>query len=178
MELAPSPEQQALTEAVRRFCDEQITAQRLVAWEQESAGVSDACWRAAADLGWLGLGLPSAAGGSGLGLVEVACVLAECARGLVPRRIINAIRGGMLLATLDPANEHLAAVARGDARVTWAFEERHGGTAAAWSTRLSSKTRPPRISGEKWYVPDAAGAHLHVVGAPRRTRRGARPRGR
>jgi len=165
MELGPSPEQQALTEAVRRFCDEQITPGRLAAWAKEPAGVDDACWRAAVDLGWLGVGLPTTAGGSGLGLVEVACVLAACARGLVPRRIINAIRGGMLLAALDPGSEHLAAVARGDARVTWALEERHGGTAAAWRTRLSSTTRPPRVTGEKWYVPDAAGAHLHVVGA-------------
>ena len=165
MELQPSPEQQALTDAVRRFCDEQITPARLAAWDKESGGVDDTCWRAAADLGWLGLGLPSSAGGSGLGLVEVACVLAECARGLVPRCIINAIRGGMLLSALAPDSEHLAAVARGDARVTWALAERHGCTAAAWRTRLSSKTQPPRVSGEKWYVPDAAGADLHVVGA-------------
>ena len=94
MQLTPTDEQQALMSAVERFCQEQITPERLRAWEGEPRRIDAASWQAAADLGWFGLGLPESAGGSGLGLVEVACVLHECARGLMPRTAIDAMRAG------------------------------------------------------------------------------------
>ena len=63
----PTKEQQELMEAVERFCREQITPERLAAWEREPRGVDERSWRAMAELGWFGLGLPESAGGSGLG---------------------------------------------------------------------------------------------------------------
>src|SRR6266446_5773312 len=62
MHLAPTADQQAIKDAVRRFCQEQVTPERLAAWEKEPTGVDGACWRAVVDLGWLGLGVPAAAG--------------------------------------------------------------------------------------------------------------------
>ena len=165
MHLIPTAEQQALKDAVRRFCVEQITPERVAAWDKESSGIDAAGWRAVSELGWLGLGLPAGAGGSGLGLVEVACLLEECARGLIPHRVINAIRGGLALAYLDPDNAELAAVASGARTVTLAFDERSVRAPLSYATMITGGRGAPRLSGEKWYVADAATADLHIVAA-------------
>lgn len=165
MRLAPTAEQQELKDAVRRFCDQQITPERLATWEKEPRGIDDASWRTIADLGWFGLALPVAAGGSGLGLVEVACVLEECARGLVPRRVMNAIRGAFALSSVDAGNEHLPALASGERTVALAFDEQGGRTPAAYAARIDGAADPPRLSGEKWYVADGQHADLHLVAA-------------
>jgi len=165
MYLSPSPEQQELKDAVRRFCGEQITAARLVAWEKEPSGVDEACWRSAVELGWLGLALPVNAGGSGLGLVEVACLLEECSRGLVPRRVINAIRGAQALASCDPASPELRALASGERSVTLACEEEQRRDPSSYQTQVAVVHGEPLVTGEKWYVADAADADLHLVAA-------------
>ena len=47
-------------------------------------GIERNTWREMAEMGWLGLLVPEAAGGAGLGMLE-ACALAEAlAEGLVP----------------------------------------------------------------------------------------------
>src|SRR5512143_2982935 len=136
MHLTPTTEQQELKDAVRRFCDEQITPERLAAWEKEPRGIDDACWRSIAALGWFGLGLPVAAGGSGLGLVEVACVLEECARGLIPRRVTNAMRAAYALAELDARHSALPALARGEQTVTLALDEQYVREPRAYATEV------------------------------------------
>jgi len=165
MYLSPTPEQQELKDAVRRFCDEQITPARLAAWEKEPRGVDDACWRSVAALGWFGLGLPVTAGGSGLGIVEVACVVEECGRGLVPRRVINAIRGACALGQLDGEHSTLHALARGEETVALAFDEQHTRDPHAYATEIRVDAGTAVISGEKWYVADGAHADWHVVAA-------------
>src|SRR5262245_7999565 len=102
MRLAPTPEQQEIKDAVRRFTSEQVTPERLATWARSGEGIDAETWRQVAQLGWFGLGLSATVGGSGIGLVEVACLLEECARGLIPRPVINAVRGGVALAILDP----------------------------------------------------------------------------
>ncbi len=165
MDLIPSAAQQALQEAVERFCREQVTADRLMAWQGEPRGIDTRCWQAVADLGWFGLGLPETRGGSGGGLVEVAALLQECARGLMPRSVINAIRGGWALARLDPTAVELAAIARADVVVALAVDERGASDPLAWQTTIESSGGAARISGEKWYVPNGVSAALQIVAA-------------
>lgn len=164
MDLASTTEQQEIKDAVRRFCTEQITPERLAAWEREPSGIDTETWRRVAELGWLGLGVPVSAGGSGRGLVEVACLLEECARGLVPRRVINAIRGTQAVAQLDANDARLPALARGEVSTTLAFDEQHVRDAAAYRTVISD-SEPPHVDGEKWYVADASVADWHIVAA-------------
>lgn len=165
MYLSPTSEQQELKDAVRHFCVEQITPERLAAWEREPSGIDEACWQNIVALGWLGLGLPEPAGGSGLGLVEVGCLMEECGRGLVPRRVLNAVRGGLALACLDPGSAQLAAVAAGERTVTLAFDEEQVNAPDAYATRLHTDGGVLRLTGEKWYVPDGSEASLHIVAA-------------
>lgn len=165
MQLTPTPEEKALTDAVARFCQEQVTPERLQAWEREPRRIDDATWRAIAGLGWFGLGLPEARGGSGLGLAEVAWLLQECARGLIPRTVINAIRAGWALARLDPATPELEAIAQGARLAALALDEREATESAHFRTHLVAANSGVCVSGEKWYVPNGVSADYVVVAA-------------
>src|SRR5690606_5043348 len=112
------------------------------------------------ELGWFGIGISPERGGSGLGLIEVACVVEECARGLLPRRVTNAIRGAIALGELDPEAPELESMATGVTRLTLAFDERHARSAE----HLHTQMRSGRLSGEKWCVPDPS-ATWHIVSA-------------
>ena len=127
MQLTPTPEQQELKDAVRALL--RASRSRRSAWppgRSEPRGIDDARWRAIADARLVRpRRCPRRAAAAALGLVEVACLLQECARGLIPRRVINAIRGGWALARLDPAAPELAAVAAARSVVALAFDEQH-----------------------------------------------------
>ncbi|HUI26286.1 MAG TPA: acyl-CoA dehydrogenase family protein, partial [Candidatus Kryptonia bacterium] len=165
MRLAPTPEQAELKAAVRRFCEEQINPDRLGAWSRFARGIDGGTWRSIAELGWFGLGLPTEVGGSGQGLVEVGCLLEECSRGLVPLAVINAIRGARALATIDARAPELHALARGDRAVTLALDERTDRDPARFAARLEPRGGTLVVSGEKWFVADAADADFQIVAA-------------
>ena len=165
MQLSPTAEQQALQDAVERFCREQVTRERLIAWEREPRRIDAACWHAIADLGWFGLGLPESCGGSDRGLVEVACLLQECARGLIPRSAINAIRAGWALARIEPSAPELAEVARGACVAALAIDEESATEPSAFATTEWMDGATVRVRGEKWYVPNGLSAELQIVAA-------------
>lgn len=153
-------EQAELQAAVERFWRQQVTAEKLLAWENEADGIDAASWRAVSELGWFGIAVPAESGGSGLGLIEVACVVEECARGLIPRRVIEAIRGATALADLAPDAAELPALASGHERLTLAIDER----AARSVEHMRSRVAGDRLSGEKWCVLDPR-ARWHLVAA-------------
>jgi len=161
MDLDFSQEQQDLMEAVRRFARERVTPELLAAWERTPLGIEPETWEEIARLGWLGVGLPAAAGGSGLGLVEVACLLSECGRGLIPAAVASAIRAAEALAWLEPAAPELAELASGRARAALAIDEEQAREPEAFRCRLTRD----RIAGSKWYVQHAEGAALLLVAA-------------
>jgi len=76
IDLAEDPDQSVIAD----------TAARLLA-DHDLTGGADAArglWKSCADLGWLALGLPEAAGGVGLGSAEQAVLFRELGRALAP----------------------------------------------------------------------------------------------
>jgi alkylation response protein AidB-like acyl-CoA dehydrogenase len=165
MQLSLTPEQEALQDAVARFCRKQVTPERLLAWQREPRGIDAQCWRAVAELGWLGLGVAEARGGSGRGLADVAFLLQECAAGLIPRRVINAIRGGWALTQLDPAAAELEDIAHGRRVLALAFDEQSTADPSLYATTVQPDGRGARVRGEKWYVPNGLSAEYQLVAA-------------
>jgi alkylation response protein AidB-like acyl-CoA dehydrogenase len=165
MDLGLTAEQQELREAVGRFCREQITAERLAAWQGLPHGIDEGCWKAIAGLGWFGLGIPESSGGSGLGLGDVAFLLQEAASGLVPRAVSGAVRGGFALARLAPGAPELAAAARGERMVTLALDEEDCRAPERYATRVTNGREGPRVDGAKAYVPNALQADYQIVAA-------------
>src|SRR5258706_3779943 len=84
MDFSFTSDQQLLKNSARAFLDEHCkpAAVRLL-WD-DPRGESDTMWKEMAQLGWLGLSLPEAYGGSGLGMVESAILLEELGRAAYP----------------------------------------------------------------------------------------------
>ncbi|MBK8741247.1 MAG: acyl-CoA/acyl-ACP dehydrogenase [Betaproteobacteria bacterium] len=73
MNYALSAEQEQIREAIARLCERFDDAYWLV--QDRSAEFPEAFYRAVADAGWLGIAMPAAFGGSGLGISEAAVMM-------------------------------------------------------------------------------------------------------
>ncbi|HZR79721.1 MAG TPA: acyl-CoA dehydrogenase family protein [Candidatus Binatia bacterium] len=165
MRPAPTPEQEELKAAARELCAREVSVDRLLAWESDALGYEPGLRRTIAELGWIGIGAPAAAGGSGADLVDVACLLEECARGLLPRPLIGAIRATSALALAAPEAPELPALVAGDRTLALAVDEPAARDPAHFATRVRGGDGRREVEGEKAYVPDAAAADLHLVAA-------------
>ena len=89
-------------------------------------GFDGAVWRQMAELGWIGLRLPEAKGGSGLGMLESVALYEELGRGLVPEPLIaGSLAAAMLAATAE--DTLLQNVLAGGSVVAFAWQGRADG---------------------------------------------------
>jgi alkylation response protein AidB-like acyl-CoA dehydrogenase len=127
-----------------------------------------AVWKQMADLGWLGIAVPEAYGGMGLGLAETAIVAEGLGRALAPEPYTAcAVLAATILAESD--NEPLKAdvlprIAGGDLIPAVAWQEQAG---AADGAHVALAATPfeggYRLNGTKRYVVGAAGADAYIV---------------
>jgi alkylation response protein AidB-like acyl-CoA dehydrogenase len=169
MQLAPTPDQQAVIDQARRFLAAEITRERRLAWDAEPAGYDERFWRAVADLGWLGYGLPVAAGGQGASLLDLSLLVEECGRAVAPFGLFAAIAGGLALAALgSPAQRSawLPSIARGEGLVTLALAEAEAAAdPAAFATIVKRRGTQLRLDGEKRFVLQGVTATAFLVAA-------------
>ena len=135
MELMPSAEHDEIVDTVRSFLSARIPVtgrgDRHVTVGPE---IDPALWRECADLGWLGLGLPEAAGGVGYGLVEEMLLFRELGRGVVPGHFLPGVLGA-----------HVAAAA-GDLDLAAAIV--YGATLVALGTTIGPANIGRSVTGE------------------------------
>src|SRR5438445_12758647 len=84
MNFSFSSDQQLLKNSARAFLDEHMKPATVRLLWDDPRGESEALWQEMAELGWLGLSLPEAHGGSGLGMVETAILLDEMGHAALP----------------------------------------------------------------------------------------------
>src|SRR2546427_203703 len=84
MNFSFSSDQQLLKNSARAFLDEHMKPATVRLLWDDPRGESEALWKEMAELGWLGLSLPEAHGGSGLGMVETAILLEEMGHAALP----------------------------------------------------------------------------------------------
>jgi len=85
MDFALSEDQRLIHDSARAFLTDAASLERLRAALAGVAGWDEALWRGlAAEMGFVGLMIPEAYGGAGLGAVEMALVLEETGRTLAP----------------------------------------------------------------------------------------------
>ena len=89
-----SEDQIALRELVDRILDDHATPERLSAVEQDDDWFDRVAWRALADAGLLGVGLPESVGGSGGDFLESAIVLESVGRHVAPVPVLASIVTG------------------------------------------------------------------------------------
>ena len=84
MDFDLSADQIALRDAAREFLEQQCPPSRVRTIHDAGTGWDPDLWRSMAELGWLGVAVSEADGGLGLGVVELAVLLEEAGRHVVP----------------------------------------------------------------------------------------------
>ena len=172
LRLVLDEEQQMLRSTARQFVDQHAPVGRLRTLRdtRDARGFSDDLWREMAGLGWLGLQLPEEHDGLGLGFFDLAVVLEQCGRRLMPEPIVSTLLLGSQALLLGGNDAQQAAwlpgIAGGEKIVTLAFDElgaRGDATAGHASAKRSGDGFV--LSGTKVGVLDAHVADLILVSA-------------
>jgi len=169
VDFAFSPDQQLLRGTARAFLDEQVTPAVVRALWDDPRGERDDLWKEMARLGWLGLALPEAHGGSALGMVETAIVLEELGRVVCPGPYLETVVAAHGLQHAgSPAQQArwLPAIAAGSARATVALLDAElDWRPEATETRAEPARDGVRLTGVKQWVPWAHVADVLLVPA-------------
>jgi acyl-CoA dehydrogenase len=172
MSLVLDQDQQMLKQAAADFVRKEspVSRVRKLRDANDADGFSRAMWKKMADLGWHGILVPTEYGGLGMGMLELACVLEECGRALVPEPLISTLALGTsaLLAGGSEAqkSELLPRIADGSLLATLAYQE-HGSRYSAThvETRATRHAGGYTVSGEKVFVLDGHVADCLIVSA-------------
>ena len=168
MDFGLSEEQDLLQHSAREFLTQECSTQFVRALLDDEHGFSPELHRKMAELGWTGLLVPEKFGGLGLGLLDMALLLEEMGRAVVPGPFLFSsalvtfalMRGG----SAAQKKAWLPRLASGDAIGTLAFLESSDRLDAAGITLKARKKRNGyTLSGTKMFVPFAAVADILVV---------------
>ena len=106
MDLSLTDRQETLKTTAREFFERECPTTLVRAMEGDSRGYTTDLWEGMADLGWMGLPFPSEYGGSDGTLTDLAVLLEEFGRALVPGPFFNSV-AVVGLAILDAGTERL-----------------------------------------------------------------------
>ena len=126
MTIAVTPEQEALRDASRRWAERHCSSESVRALvEAERVDVHDLL-RAAGEQGLLGIHVGEEYGGGGGSLVDLAVVLEEFGRALVPGQVVPTVLAALVLERNggDAAAELLPALVAGEVAVGCGWEVR------------------------------------------------------
>jgi len=162
-------EQELLRSEVRKLLDESCPLEqvRKITEDPNGPGFSRELWQKIAELGWLGLTIPEAHGGAGLGWVDLVVVLEETGRSLFPSPLVSSTLAAHAIRRFGSPRQQAAwlpALADGSAIGTVALLEEDGAPGPE-GVRLAGRAagKSLTLTGEKTLVGDAASADLIVV---------------
>jgi alkylation response protein AidB-like acyl-CoA dehydrogenase len=159
-----------LRQSVADFIARGTDIARVRALRRNPGEYDKSVWRHMAELGWTGILVPDAYGGSGLGLADAAIVAEGVGRALMPEPFTaSAVLATSVLAGAQ--NEALKQsllprIVRGDLAPALAWQEQ---SATIDSAHIAAAAVPfeggYRLDGTKRYVCGAAGADVFIVAA-------------
>lgn len=170
MDLGLTEIQQMLKSSAREFLSQECPLTLVRAMEEHELGVTDDLWRQICSLGWTGLVFPEQYGGTGGDFIDLAVLLEETGRSLLPGPFFSTvILGGLTVldAGTDPQKlDLLNKICGGQLRMTLAITEASA-TLEPWGveTTATCEGGAYRLKGTKLFVPDAHVADLIVVAA-------------
>ncbi|MEE4659834.1 MAG: acyl-CoA dehydrogenase family protein, partial [Halieaceae bacterium] len=169
MDFSFSDEQNAIRDLAAQIFSDHASDEALQQFSRGDATYDDALWQVLADQGLLGIALPEAAGGSGLGLVELCLVLEEQGRRVAPVPMFSTlVLGALPIMEFAPeplAGEWLPKVASGAARLSAAIAEMNMNPALRVPVSLAKEGDQWVLSGTRSMVPDGATADAILVPA-------------
>jgi len=149
-----------IRDSARDFLQRRDQRQR----KRRTPGGERAYWQEIAAVGWLGMSVPEALGGLGLGWHAMAAVLEEAGRAQLPEPLVGAgVLSTALLARINPAGDGtvrdalLQALCAGEKRVGLAWQETEGQleageSAGAFGVTVTAREGAYVLNGEKRHV--------------------------
>jgi alkylation response protein AidB-like acyl-CoA dehydrogenase len=167
MNFGLTEEQQILRNVARRFLGEQAPMRKVRDVMESPDGFDPDLWAAMAGLGWQGLILDAAHGGADLAWVDLAVLLEETGRGLLPSPLVSTSLAGAAISkfgTDEQKARYLPSLADGSSIGTLAILE-ESDLPSADGVQLAGTLEGGgyRLSGRKRFVHDAGVASLFVV---------------
>ncbi|HEY6398202.1 MAG TPA: acyl-CoA dehydrogenase family protein [Solirubrobacteraceae bacterium] len=169
-------EQRAFVEAIRDF------ARRECGTREQRNALSDhgrephnqALYERIAELGWLGVAIPEAYGGSGSGAVELCLLCEEFTRGLIPMGFfpISMMTAGPVgrFGSEDLKREILGGIVHGNVEAIAMSEPEAGSDVGSLTCRAERVDGGYVLNGQKTWITGAhVSAHILVVCRTRRT---------
>ena len=179
MDFSLSSDQELIKSTARKFIDNECPKDRVRELNRHEKGYDPEMWRKMADLGWMGLALPEEYGGVGGGMMDLALVMEEMGRGLLPGPFFSTIAACsfpiLAFGTAEQKAKYLPPIANGEGLWSLALTE-EAGTNDASGIRLPAKAEKDVyiLDGIKLFVPYAHLADSFLVVA--RTGQGPNPR--
>jgi alkylation response protein AidB-like acyl-CoA dehydrogenase len=168
MDFQLSEEQTLLADSVESWLQDKYDFERWRKLVKTDLGYAEENWKTMAELGWLAIPLPEAAGGLGGGAVDAALLAERFGRHMVAEPYFSTVilGAGLIQAAGDDKqkNEWLPAIAEGKAK--WAFAHAEHGARFALNETRSKATKTAdgwTLSGKKIVVWDAASADKLIV---------------
>ena len=181
MQLVLTEEQELLAKTASDFVREHSPLARVreLRDRRDDVGFSRSLWKQMAALGWVGIRIPEAYGGAGMAMADLAVVLEELGRRLVPEPFLSTVLLGSELLQAGGSDAHkkawLPAVAAGEKLLTLAWQEPRSRFDPC---RIETSAEPDGdgtsaerdgdgfvLTGEKIQVPDAHVADAILVAA-------------
>lgn len=161
-------EQQMIQEQVAKFVANESPVSRFRQLRETERGWEPSMWTQMAEQGWLSIEVPEAHGGFGGNFVDVAVILEQLGRGLVPEPFIPSVvlAGGILrdLASDDQREAFLTPMIEGRTSLAFAYAERQSRYALAdCLTTAEPDGDGFTISGEKVWVLNGHAADQIIV---------------
>ena len=152
-----SKEQQMIVGSVAGFVKDESNVERFRDMREDERGWDPEVWRTMGEYGWLGIAFPEQYGGIDGSFLDMALILEQFGRGLVPEPYIaSVVLAGSLVLELgsdDQKNGLLAPMLAGEASLALAYAERQSRYRLEdCLTTASVEGDGYRISGEKVWV--------------------------
>jgi len=167
MDFAFTEEQEAVRELAARICGDLSTPERLKEIEAGDERIDRKLWKELADAGLLGIGLPEAVGGAGLGLTAAGIVAEEVGRAAAAVPYAAALSAAGAIAELGSdalVDRWMAGILAGDTLVTGALVEA-GALPDQPATTATRAADGWRLEGAKTCVPAGLAADALVLSA-------------
>ena len=170
MDLGLNETQQMLKNSAREFLSQECPHTLVRAMEEDEKGYSPQLWQKMVDLGWTSLPFPEEYGGNGGNFLDLAVLLEETGRALLPGPFFSTVvLGG--LTVLDAGSnvqkqDLLPRICQGQGFMTLALTEASA-TFEPWGVQLEAKQDGDDfvISGTKLFVPDAHVSDVMLLAA-------------
>ena len=170
MDMGLSEIQQMLKNSAREFLAQECPLTLVRELEDDPQGFSEDLWRQVAGLGWTGIPFPEQYGGTGGSFLDLAVLVEEMGRALLPAPFFaTVVLGGLTVldaGSTEQKQSILTGVCAGTVRLTLALTE-PSATTEAWgvATAATPSGDGYAISGVKLFVPDAHAADTIIVAA-------------